>query len=237
MRRRLLHVRRRVLMLSLASVMVVTGAWATTTGVAAAGPTTAVTVPSPSVVEALGAIHLTPDQVAQANQKLGFISDKGIWSEFSLVNGTLATIDPLGVIKVKYGLNADQLVTIQGILNFAKHDGPSATTRSSGDTQPMVFLNGTVIYLTYSDMVGLLFTAATLGPAALAAAINAMGWMFGGPIGGAVALIMSIVGIATIAGLAYLIIQAHVLHQGIYFGITWNWIFPNYTQGTWCGCN
>lgn len=87
-----------------------------------------------------------------------------------------------------------------------------------------------------SDMVAFLFTAATLGPAALAAAINAMGWVLGGPFGGAIAFIMSIIGFATLANLAYMIIQAHIYHVGVYFGITWN-PFPNYTQGFWCGCN
>lgn len=47
---------------------------------------------------------------------------------------------------------------------------------------------------------------------------------------------MSIIGFPALVGLAYLIIQARILHRGVYFGITWN-PFPNYTQGLWCGCN
>jgi hypothetical protein len=224
-------------MISLALVLTVTAAWATTGGVAAASPKTIVPVPVPSVGPIDNGLHLTAAQLTQANQKFGFVSDKAMWGEFVITNGVLTTVDPMNVIRSKYGLSADQVATVQGILTYSSEHHTTSAAPKAGVVQPDVSMNGTVLYLTYSDMVGFLFTAAVAGPYALAAAINAMGWLFGGPIGGAVALIMSVIGITTIAGLAYLIIQAHVLHQGIYFGITWNWIFPNYVQGTWCGCN
>jgi len=233
----LLRIQRRAFMISLTLVLTVTAAWATAGGVAAASPKTIVPVPAPSIGTIENGLHMTAAQLTQANQKFGFMSDKAIWGEFVVTNGVLTTVDPMSLIKSKYGLSADQVATVQGILTYASQNHATTTAPKAGGVQPNLSSNGTVLYLTYSDMVGFLFTAAVAGPWALVAAINAMGWLFGGPIGGAVTLIMSVIGITTVAGLAYLIIQAHALHQGVYFGITWNWVFPNYVQGTWCGCN
>ncbi|MGP8161374.1 MAG: hypothetical protein ACLQGJ_09185 [Candidatus Dormibacteria bacterium] len=97
--------------------------------------------------------------------------------------------------------------------------------------------SGTVIYFTYSNVLSFLYGAALAGPWAIAAAITAVASIMGGPVGTVIGIIVSIIGGATIANLAYLILQAVSQGRGIYFGITWDWIFPNWTEGTWCGCS
>lgn len=74
--------------------------------------------------------------------------------------------------------------------------------------------------------------AAQIGPAALIAEIEAVSLMLGGPVSAVVAAILSAVGICSFGDLAYLVIQAAANDQGIYFGIDWNGVFPNPTQGT-----
>lgn len=236
MLRGLLLMRRRAFTLTLACLLTVTGAWATTSGAAAASPTRVAPVAGRHVVVGGNGLHLTPAQAALANRTLGFISDKSLWGEFVVTHGTLATVDPVAIIQSKYGLSADQVKTVQGILTYANSREPSSTASKAGVVHPDLHLDGTVLYFTFSDMVAFLVTAAIAGPYALAAALNALGWLLGGPIGGVMAFILTVIGITTIANLAYLIVQAHVLHRGVYFGITWN-PFPNYTQGLWCGCS
>ncbi len=228
---------RRLFMLTLATVLTVTGAWASAGGVSAAPPKQSVPVPSAGAVTDNG-LRLTAAQQAKVSQAIGFISDKNLWGEFSLTaDGTLTTVDSLSVIQAQYSLSAGQVSTIQGVLSYAKQNKVATTTTKTGVVQPNAFMNGTVIYLTYSEMTGLLFSAAVAGPVALAAAINALSWILGGPFGGAIALFLTFFGAPGLANLAYVIVQAHALHQGIHFGITWNWFFPNPDLGTWCGCN
>jgi hypothetical protein len=235
--RRTLSSQQRVLTLFLATALAITGALANTGGVAAAAPTTKVVVPVPSAQLPENGLYLTSAQIAQANQTLGFLSQKGVLSEFSLVNGALTLQDSLPVVQAKYNLSAAEVQTIQSILTYAKQRQATTLASRAGVVSPNISVNGTVIYFTFSDVGSLLIRAAAMGPVALLAALNGIAWMFGGPIGGTIGLVLSIVGMATIADMAVLIVQGYARHQGIYFGITWNWIFPSYVQGNWCGCS
>lgn len=235
--RRILSSQRRVFTLFLATALAMTGVLATTGGVAAAVPTTNVVVPISSPVLPANGLHLTSAQIAQANQTLGFLSEKGLWGEFSLVNGALTLKDSLPFVQAKYNLSAGEVQTIQSILTYDKQRQAKTPAPKAGVVSPNISINGTVIYFTFSDVGSLLIRAAAMGPVALLAALNGIAWMFGGPIGGTIGLVLSIVGMATIANLAVLIVQGYVRHQGIYFGITWNWVFPSYVQGNWCGCS
>ena len=89
---------------------------------------------------------------------------------------------------------------------------------------------------TNSDIFIFLLVAAEAGPYALAAALDAVATLFGGPIGTVIGIILDIIGFATLANFAYLIFQAAWAGEGVYFGIDWT-PWPNYTQGLWCGCN
>ena len=220
----------RATLLGLSSLLVAVVAWAAPAAAAASSPT------APGIA-AVSGIQLTPAQAAELKAKLGFLTTKNVWSEFTVSGSTIGTAHSLGAIQASHGLSAGETQTVQAILDFAAAHpvGRSAGAAPSRTVSPYLSVNGTVVFFTYSDMVAFLFTAAVAGPAALAAALDAVAWLFGGPIGGAIGVILDIIGWATIANFAYLIIQAHVLHRGVYFGIEWT-PFPNYTQGTWCGC-
>lgn len=86
------------------------------------------------------------------------------------------------------------------------------------------------VYFTYDDVVMYLSAAAAIGPAAITAALSALATTAAPGVG---TVIAAIVGYVVSADLCYLILQAAVNQQGIYIGLDWNGIFPNYTQGTW----
>ncbi len=86
------------------------------------------------------------------------------------------------------------------------------------------------VYFTYDDVVMYLSAAAAIGPAAITAALSALATTAAPGVG---TVIAAIVGYVVSADLCYLVLQAAVNQQGIYIGLDWNGIFPNYTQGTW----
>lgn len=180
---------------------------------------------------------MTSAQAAQAKHVLATLSRNDLWSEFTGVNGALALKDPLPVVQAKYDLSAADVELVQSILTFDKQRQATAPTSGAGVVSPDVFMNGTVIYFTFSEVGALLITAAMAGPWALLAALDAIAAMFGGPIGAAIGFILGMIGVGTLTSLAYQIVQGYFMREGIYFGITWNGIFPNYVQGNWCGCN
>lgn len=243
---RMFGAQRRPLTLFLATAIAVTGAFATAGGVGAAAPTPQAAAPIPVASVPAGGQHLTAAQVALANQTLGFLSQKGIRGEFSVVNGALTLKDPLPTIRAKYSLTAAQVKTIQSILAADRQrvaagttstTGTVSTNASSGAVSPNVFANGTVIYFTFSDTGGLLLTAAAAGPWAILAALDRIASLFGGPVGTIIGLVLSVVSFGTLAQFGYAVLQAYSKHEGVYIGITWNWFWPNPVQGTWCGCN
>ena len=188
-----------------------------------------------------GTLQLTSKQMALVHQKFGFLATKGLWGEFTGVNGVLALKGPVATLQAEQHLTAVQVQSIQSILADYRQDVAAAASSASavpaGAPTPDLSTRGTVIYFTYDDVLNFLYGAALAGPWAIAAAITAVASIMGGPIGTVIGIIVSIIGGATIANLAYLILQAVSQYQGIYFGITWNWIWPNWTEGTWCGCS
>lgn len=109
------------------------------------------------------------------------------------------------------------------------------TKELSGDTT--VNLMATVkdwkVYFSLDEVKMYFFAAAATGPVALAAALNSVVFLLGGPVATTISLVLTIIGTATLVNLCYLITQAVVQKKGIYIGISWNGAFPNYAQGTW----
>jgi hypothetical protein len=186
-------------------------------------------------------LQLTSAQKALANQTVAFLTQKGLWSQFTGVNGELALEEPLATLQANYNLTAAEVQIIQSILTYNTQRIAAATTTpstgSAGVVSPYMFVRGTVLYLTDSDVGFWLLAAAYSGPWALMAALDALATVVGGPVGTVISGMRDVIGFTTLGGLAYLIVQSAVTGRGVYFGITWNWIFPNYTQGTWCGCS
>ncbi len=92
-----------------------------------------------------------------------------------------------------------------------------------------VFISDWKVYLTYSEVMMTLFAAAEIGPAAITAALTALGSVYPG-VGTALGMLVGLVGAGTIV---YYVIQSSVRRQGLYLGIDWNGAFPNPAIGFW----
>ena len=129
-------------------------------------------------------------------------------------------------------MQVDPLVSITTASYDYASDDPTNKVDSTGDLS----VSGTVLYFTYSDTLKFLYPAALLGPTAFAIAVVALGSILGGPVGTVLGFILDAIGWVGLGGLVYLALQSVVTHKGVYFGVTWNWFFPNIASGTWCGC-
>lgn len=95
--------------------------------------------------------------------------------------------------------------------------------------RPRVHVDNWKIYFTNDDVKGLLLSAAQAGPAAMVAAFTALGSVYPG-VGN---MVGSIVGLFGGAAIAYWVVQAATLNEGLYIGIDWNGPYPNPVVGTW----
>ena len=85
------------------------------------------------------------------------------------------------------------------------------------------------VYFTYNDVMATLFAAAQVGPAAITAALTALGSAYPG-VGTVIGAAIGLFGGGTIV---YWVLQAAANKQGFYIGIDWNGAFPNPAIGTW----
>ena len=155
-------------------------------------------------------------------------------------------------LKLTYGLNDEFILLLKEIVKDANNKGvlqggqEQLNTRLTSSqsssiynpiqnvVSPQVFLQDSKIYFTQADIDLYLFVAAGIGPEALAAALSALAFLFGGPVGSIITFALTLIGIGTLTNLCYLIIQAKVnKRNGVYIGLNWDGIFPNYSQGTW----
>ncbi|ANY66499.1 hypothetical protein BBD42_08535 [Paenibacillus sp. BIHB 4019] len=155
-------------------------------------------------------------------------------------------------LKLKYDLNDEFVLLLKNIIADANNkgvlqggqaqqnvrvslpQGPSINNQAPNVVSPQIFLQDSKIYFTQEDIDLYLFVAAGIGPEALAAALSAVAFLFGGPVGSVITLALTLIGIGTLTNLCYLIIQAKVNNKnGVYIGLNWDGFFPNYSQGTW----
>jgi len=85
------------------------------------------------------------------------------------------------------------------------------------------------IYFDVYDVHSYLFAAAQIGPAAIMAALSALGSVYPG-VGTVVGAIVGVVGGGAII---YTVFQAVAMNKGVYIGIDWDGPFPNPALGTW----
>lgn len=178
----------------------------------------------------------------------------GIMEELSVDNvGNMILLnDNVNYLKNKYNISVEFLKLLNAVIDDANAKGltkgltsenlgsfptpgiTGITKEFPGDTvSPMVEVKDWKVYFTLDEVKMYFFAAASTGPVALAAALDSVAFLLGGPVSATIAIVLSIIGAATLVNLCYLITQAVVLKKGIYIGITWNGAFPNYTQGTW----
>jgi len=99
--------------------------------------------------------------------------------------------------------------------------------------QSRIFVKDWKVWFTCDDVANLLLTAASLGPEALYITIVGLSTAVGGAVGTVLSVFIDAIGIPSLGGLCYLIIQAVANHQGIYFGLEMNGVFPTVDCGTW----
>ncbi len=99
------------------------------------------------------------------------------------------------------------------------------------DPSGALSVRGTVLYFTYADASWWLF-AEMASPIELAAALDTIAFFIGGPIGSVASFLVEMLGVGGLYNITYMLVQAKILHRGVYFGFTWN-PFPNFTEGLW----
>lgn len=127
------------------------------------------------------------------------------------------------------GFNQSELIRFHDIVNLGNQF--TATDKAENELiTPYVHVSDWKVYFTYYDVQMYLFAAAQIGPAAITAALTALSTIVSPGVGTVIGVVVGIVGAAD---LCYLVIQSQIRGQGIYIGIDWNGIFPNYAQGYW----
>ncbi len=115
---------------------------------------------------------------------------------------------------------------IESINNLSLTDG---TNLNGTKITPMVHVSNWKIYFTYDDVMGSLFAAAQIGPAAIIAALSAVG----SAVPGAGTVVGAVIGLIGASTIIYFVFQAAALEKGLYIGIDWNGPFPNPAIGLW----
>lgn len=141
--------------------------------------------------------------------------------------GVLFLTASLDEIQERAQFTDEEMLRFNEMLDFNK-ENPAIGAESIPLTR--LHVEDWKVYFTYDDVAMYLSAAAAIGPAAITAALSALATTAAPGVG---TVIAAIVGYVVSADLCYLVLQATVNQQGIYIGLDWNGIFPNYTQGTW----
>ena len=180
-----------------------------------------------------GNIHLNLD-----DEKMNVfveLMNAGVFGEFKLNGKTLELKSSLETIKGKYNLNNKEVEALKTIQTQAKaiENMDIKNIDLNKNTDSRLHVSNWKVYFTNHDVNKFLFAAASIGPAALMAAIVSLSSMVAGPVGTVISAVLSVLGAASLSRLCYLVIQANTLGKGVYIGVTWNGPFPNYTDGLW----
>ncbi|CVI65711.1 hypothetical protein NDGK_00300 [Clostridiales bacterium CHKCI001] len=150
-------------------------------------------------------------------------------SEFSIdQNGNLKLNTDLTLLSQEYKLSNYEQKKLQEILNIAPivhQDSTIPITR--------VFIENGKIYFDNVDVKSFLLTAAQVGPAAIYAALTALGTVVSSPVGGTIIAVLGIIGLPSLSSFCYTVIQAAATGRGAYIGVEMNGIFPNIVSGVW----
>ncbi len=128
-------------------------------------------------------------------------------------------------LKSNYDFTSSDLDKLNSLLTFQheaiKYAGNMPSTR--------LHVEDWKIYFDLGDVHAFLFAAAQVGPAAIMAALSALGSVYPG-VGTVVGAIVGLFGGGTII---YWVFQAVALEKGLYIGVDWNGPFPNPAIGLW----
>jgi hypothetical protein len=170
----------------------------------------------------------------QAQQFVNYMLTSGLIKEFTLdSNGQLSLKESLSSIQQQYHLDATSMQELQQVMSGAQRPSNTSSTIGVGHISPQLSYSNGIVYFSHSDVQQILYTAASIGPAAVAAALEAFGTLTGGPIGTLIVTIIAIIGAPSLINFTYDIIQAEFNNEGVYIGVQFNGGFPNIVTGTW----
>lgn len=96
---------------------------------------------------------------------------------------------------------------------------------------PNVFVEGATIYFDNGDIHAFLLAAATAGPAALSAALAALGTVSAGPVGTAIAAILAVIAAPSLVEICGRVIAAAGTGRGVYIRLELD--YPPISCGYW----
>ena len=96
---------------------------------------------------------------------------------------------------------------------------------------PNAFVEGTTIYFDNGDIHAFLLAAATAGPAALSAALAAIGTVSAGPVGTAIAAVLAVIAAPSLVEICGRVIVAAGTGRGIYIRLELD--YPPISCGYW----
>ena len=150
--------------------------------------------------------------------------------------GNLILTKSIDELKDKYGFDEAFISRLDTVLNsrLSKQISRSISETSieNNGLNPelrRIHVKNWKVYFTYNDVMATLFAAAQVGPAAITAALTALGSAYPG-VGTVIGAAIGLFGGGTIV---YWVLQAAANKQGFYIGIDWNGAFPNPAIGTW----
>lgn len=150
--------------------------------------------------------------------------------------GNLILTKSIDELKDKYGFDEAFVSRLDTVLNsrLSKQISRSISETSieNNGLNPelrRIHVKNWKVYFTYNDVMATLFAAAQVGPAAITAALTALGSAYPG-VGTVIGAAIGLFGGGTIV---YWVLQAAANKQGFYIGIDWNGSFPNPAIGTW----
>ena len=174
-----------------------------------------------------------------SKEDLDFIKDmEKIYPYFDFdAKGNLILTKSIDELKNEYGFDEVFISRLSAVLNsdLSRQISKSFNETSSISKESLkpalrrIHVKNWKVYFTYDDVMATLFAAAQVGPAAITAALTALGSAYPG-VGTVLGAALGLFGGGT---RVYWVLQAAANKQGLYIGIDWNGSFPNPAIGTW----
>ncbi|KZE75042.1 hypothetical protein AV654_27195 [Paenibacillus elgii] len=189
-----------------------------------------------------GNYYVTLDQ--KTKEFLNTFTKSGVAKELSEQDGRIIMLhDDINYLKSTYGLTDEYISLLNRLVDQANQKMSKASMsgtflemaprNSVSSVTPNLHVSDWKIYFNQDDIQQYLFVAAGVGVPAFIIALEGISLILG-PAGPIITTILTIAGYSGMANLCYLVLQSKYNNQkGVYFGISWNGVFPNLTQGTW----
>lgn len=163
-------------------------------------------------------------------QKMGQVLDKYSFEE-----------DANGMLRLTFSLTKNELLNQYNFTNDEAdklladvYYAPKVLKEDPGYNGERLHFSNGIIYFNYEDVVQTLNWAASVGPAAMYGVL--VGISSGlGPAGTIAGSVLGVIGLPSLAGFCYVVLQAVANRQGVYLGLTFNGAFPNIQFGYWKG--